>query len=385
MGDASKSSTWSNVPYYFTNALEKKGHIVHRVNIRLEEKNILIRIISKMFRIVFSYWLKTQFTLDRTYFYQRGVQRVMKKALKEYPSSDCLISFDFSSSIAEFTNKKTVLFCDWDIEYKIYNLENRKPTHFESNAIKRQKKVLNEADFVITLFPNVYEIMNKRNSNVNLYYLGNAINAEKGIIDIESSIEDRYKKNNILFLGRGQYMSSILNLIEVVKTWNLTHQKQYNIQSVGIDQSKLPAENCLKCWDYLNKDNEEERNTYYQLIRKAKFLFNTEDDWVGASSVMEALFYGIPIIVNPNPDLKGVLGTSTDNTYKSRTLNSNDNYCHIEYGYYCKNNTEAIANVLNDISNLEYSEYYKMCKKCESKMSKNSWDEYIEKVLSIIS
>ena len=33
-GDSNKISTWSNVPYFFTTTLEKKGIIVNRINIR---------------------------------------------------------------------------------------------------------------------------------------------------------------------------------------------------------------------------------------------------------------------------------------------------------------------------------------------------------------
>ena len=45
-GDSNKIKTWSNVPYLFLKHLEESGNVdVHRVNLRLEDGNIFLKII----------------------------------------------------------------------------------------------------------------------------------------------------------------------------------------------------------------------------------------------------------------------------------------------------------------------------------------------------
>src|SRR5215213_5781294 len=90
-GDSTKISTWSNVPYFFTETLLSKGIKVNRVNINpspFPEKiydGIVWRVLNKLTR-------KHHFsTYLRTLVNYIDVKRRIKKAVKTYPDSDAHI------------------------------------------------------------------------------------------------------------------------------------------------------------------------------------------------------------------------------------------------------------------------------------------------------
>ena len=51
-GDSTRPATWSGVPYFLLSALEEKGVVVHRVNIRLEDKSVIVRFLCKVYNKV---------------------------------------------------------------------------------------------------------------------------------------------------------------------------------------------------------------------------------------------------------------------------------------------------------------------------------------------
>ena len=58
----------------------------------------------------------------------------------------------------------------------------------EYRAIKRQDDTIKNANYVVTLFPNVYDFMKQKFNNI--YYLGNVINTVENVPDMESEEEE---------------------------------------------------------------------------------------------------------------------------------------------------------------------------------------------------
>lgn len=368
-GDSEKTSTWSNVPYFFLNSLAHAENdvVLHRVNISPEDRNFIYKIIAKFANLISRKILKQDEKYFRSEFHNNLIRKYMLNGYKKYPESDVLLSFDFSNSIADAAGSKakTLMFCDWTIEYKIRCLDKREPTDLECNYIKMQEETLKHADWIITIFPNSYDFLKKKYPD-KVYYLGNVINGFVAQWDLNQITKTRMEKNNILFIGKEKYKDSLLSLLRAVEKYNASGDKKYFIHLIGMKKNEVPKSKYLTCYGYLNKDDESERNTYYALIKDAKFLVNTNDNWVGASSVIETMYYGLPVIINPNDDL-------------IKTFSEN-----IDFGIYCDNHEENILNAIKKMDSLSYDAYLAMCQNAQEAVKDFTWDAYIKKVLNLI-
>lgn len=135
----------------------------------------------------------------RTRLYQKAVEKNIKKAIREHEDADCLLSTNFSHGGALLCSKKTCIFCDWTIDYLIEVMQQRVPGILEKKSIERQRKEIEAADYVISLFPDVQEYMEKK-YNRKVYYLGNVINSEIRDFNVDELIGKKHH-GNYLFVG----------------------------------------------------------------------------------------------------------------------------------------------------------------------------------------
>ncbi|MCR5207730.1 MAG: hypothetical protein K6C14_04545 [Eubacterium sp.] len=362
-GDSNGTEAWSNVPYYLLNALEKCGNEVIRVNIlpfnRVRAVRVLINRLLRLF--------KTGITFERTALYGRIAKRKMLRAAKKHPDADLLFSFDFSNSIADRVKTKTLLFCDWDIKYLIEHIENRTPTEKEQRLIDEQKKVIDGTDYVVTIFPNAYDEMKKEHSNV--YYFGMPVNLEEPDFDVKQAADERFEKKRLLFIGKKKYLASALSLTKAVESYNKRAGHKLFIDIIGMDADTTGIKSeYVTHHGYLHKEIPGEWAEYEALLRNAFFFVNTEDKWVGASSVLDTALCGIPCVVNPNDDLL-------------RTFGGN-----IDFGFMCGENTpEAIERALKEITALSPAEYASLSEKARERVKGFTYGEYVKNIINLIS
>lgn len=310
------------------------------------------------------------FSFKRTKIYEMLVRKSMKKFVKENEKLDLLISFDFSSSIADKTDIKTLLFCDWTIEYYIKVMHKREPDFLERLAIKRQDFAVRNADYVVTLFPNVYDYMKKSYGNV--YYLGNVINSLRKPLDMTREegkllTKKRYENKHLLFIGIKPYKSAAESLIKAIYNINSQGKEKYYLDIIGMEEDEFTEYDFLKCYGYLDKGNDEQQEIYYKLINGAKFIVNTAENWVGASSIIEAMSFGVPIIVTPNPDIEKTFGKN------------------IECGFYTLgNDVSYVYECIEKMSGCSVDEYSKMSINAQEMVKEYSWDSYICKIKDLI-
>lgn len=369
-GDSRKTSTWSNFPYFFLKTLEDKGHEVIRVNIALEDSNrlawLFIKSYNKIYRKIFKNGL---FTVGRWPVCRKLVRKKMKKALDKHPDADLLVSFDFSSSIADMTDVKTLLFCDWSIEYLIRYIRKREPTKREQKLIADQNSVIDNADYVVSIFPNAKDFMQSRTKNKIRFYDSYVINAMAELPPAGELAEARYNGNSILFIGSMKFHDSAACLIGAVKRYNDAHKngKPLSVNVIGMTEGQLPRENFVKCYGYLNKDNAEQNKLYSHLLTEAKFLVNTQTLLGGASSIIEVMHYGVPVIVTETPDMDRLLGKDA------------------AFGLYCRENSEdEILSSIEKIESLSLEEYKTMSQSAEKTVEHYTWDAYIDRLLDDI-
>jgi glycosyltransferase involved in cell wall biosynthesis len=360
IGDSGQLSTWSNVPFFFTETLIAKGIKVNRINIEPAYP-----FYHKFFHYIAKiYHRSTTYDFFRSQVYFLLARRLIKKAIKQHPNSDVDIFMSFSFSSAGFTCKPIVQFCDWTYDYYFKKFMERKPDFFEKKAIEREDAQIRKADLVFSLFPNVTQYMKDRYGNDRIFYLGNVVNSVYEV-PTDENYPSKGNANKLLFIGSKKYIEGAKVLIEAFR--NLKHQyPQLTLHVVGItknDLENLPEG--IFCYGYLNKEVDSERNLYYKLIQEATVFINTSPKWGAFSASIEAMYFYTPIIITPYEAFVETFGEN------------------IKFGYYCEENSPASVEnkIIHILNNPSYSE---LCIQAHLAVKEFTWDIYVDKLITKI-
>ena len=400
-GDANNANLWSNVPYCFSHALENKGDIVHRVDYSIPSPFVkfydlvLRRILDSL-----TFW-KLRFPyVNSTKLFKYFAERKIKRAILQYPQADlCLfMGYRFYN---KWNNVPSLLFSDWTTEMDI--LKKRKPNYLEKRIIRQEAEAINNAEYVVSLFPVCCEEMKKKYPKANIHFLGgNVINdlsglrlrethhnppclgrenqttKEQGNQQISSSSKDIYvdtlletkaKSKRLLFIGRKTtYLEAAKKLIEAYKLLKEEEAyKDYELDIVGCaasDFGSLPEG--VTCYGFLNKSEEKDRKTYYDLLLNAKVLVNANPKWGAFSSTVEAMYYYTPVIVSPYQDFVKNFGEK------------------IDFGVYNQNFTaKSIATDIKSIINSD--NYIEMCNFAHEKVKSYTWENYVKQLCCLVN
>lgn len=363
-GDSQKLTTWSNVPYFFTDTLITKGIKVNRVDI---SPFLPLQIVYKMtfYAILKLLNRNTTYTYFRSYIHYINVRYRIKRALINYKDSDIFIFLTFSFSSAGLTKKPTILFCDWTYDHYFNYFQNRKPDILERSCIKIEDKQIEHSDLIFVLFPGVLDYMKSRYKNKNIFYIGNIINS---IHDTTKSriLEEKSISNDLLFIGGKQYIEGAKLLINAYTLLKCEYP-DLSLHIVGMqnrDFVKVP--DGVHCYGYLDKSKDNERDLYYSLLIKSRLFINTTPKWGAFSATIEAMYFYNPIITTAYDEFV-------------RTFGSN-----INFGYYYKNNLTASLSALI-IKIFENESYETLCINAHNSVKDFTWSSYIDKMLNKIN
>ena len=108
------------------------------------------------------------------------MERKVLAAVRQYADSDAFLFTSYSMSSKKYSDKPSVLFCDWTAEYDLLHAHGRKIEELPSYDVRfmqRQKEVIEGADAVVCLFPGVTEHMRKVYPQARIHYIGNVVNS----------------------------------------------------------------------------------------------------------------------------------------------------------------------------------------------------------------
>lgn len=363
-GDSAAISTWSNVPYFFTETLIAKGVKVNRVNIRTS------KILKTLYRISIWQILKRTKNHDayeyyRTKIHDWNINFKIKNAVKKYQNSDAFLFLSFSFSAKKYSNKPTILFGDWTFDHYFSYFKNRKPGVLENEFVERENQHIENADLVFVLFPKVAEYMKTKYQNPNIHYIGNVINSK--INSAENEILEKKKTSNkILFVGSSKYKVGADLLL---KAFGILQQKNPDLELhfIGLkntDFSNLPKN--VFCHGYLNKEIEAERKLYYDLLENAKMYVNTTPKWSAFSATIEAMYFYNPILISPYDEFSQTFGEQNDFV-----------------NYSSDNNPEILANDILTLYN--HPNYIEICQRTHAAVKDFTWENYIDKFLKNVN
>ena len=293
--------SWSNIPYLLHRNLEKRGYVVKNYVMREVEPlktvfNFPIRVLNKFFKLGTTYfYVRTPVHFFFTYLYSRCIGLMSAK-------QDVMIVQGFSYPSHNGKNRQIVL-GDWPSEYLFEKFLRRQPSRLERKSIDRENAVIEAADAVITLFPNVREYMLRKYKNKNIYCFGNVVNVDDDV-GVPADIQQRkINSNRLLFVGQPFYLPGALELIAAVRSLR-GKGVDCEVDIIGIDACLIGAEYAwLKVHGYLDKEKPEDKRKYYELLSNARLFVNTTPGWSGFQALMEAMYFYNPIVVRPNESL----------------------------------------------------------------------------------
>jgi glycosyltransferase involved in cell wall biosynthesis len=363
-GDSSKLSTWSNVPYCFTETLIRKGVRVHRVDINPNPRlrRLFNRYVMRVIR-----WFAPQTTYDyfRSIIHYMDVRHRIEDAIEQFPDADHHIFLTFSFSSAGLSKVTRLHFGDWTYDHHIRYFKDRKPDFFERRSIAREDACIQSSDLIFPLFPRVEKYMIDRYHHPETHYLGNVINAVVGPDDEADIIRQRMSARRILFIGKDRYIEGARKLIEAFSLLKpVMPDLRLDIVGMGVWHFGTLPEG-VHCHGYLDKGHPEQRALYYDLIRQARVFVNTTPRWGAFSATVEAMYMYLPVVVTP-------YGEFTETFSKA-----------IDFGYYCpENRSDLIAAAVSQV--FESSDYPDMCRQAHKAVESYSWDSYIEQLMSSV-
>ena len=399
-GDSKDASTWSNVPYCFSNCLEKKGIKLIRIN--TIAPNWISEFYNYFIRKTLNFLTKKETVyFGRTRIKNKLTEFYIKYVVKKHHDADFCI-FINCQYYNKYNSIPSLIFFDWSYEYELKKRKNVEPNFFQKRNCNQEREAITNADIVVSMFKVCTDEMNQMYPQANIHFLGgNVINDLSGlrlrethpnppclgredqtleeqenlqisssskVIYIDDLLEKKAKSKKLLFIGRKTtYLEAAKKLIEAYKL--LKEEEDYNDLSLDIvgcaksDFDSLPKG--VTCHGFLNKSNERERIIYYDLLLNAKVLVNANPNWGAYSSTIEAMFFYTPVIVSPYKDFIEEFGTNIgfgiyNMEFSEKSLASN------------------IEKVINDKG------YKNMCL-CSHEMVKDySWDNYTDKLIKLM-
>jgi len=361
-GDSRRLRTWSNVPFFFTETLITKGIKVNRVDI---SPNLCLEKIYNrtIHRIVIRVFKGTSFCYFRSWIHFINVKYRIKRAVKEYPNTDVFLFLTFSFSTGGYTEKPTVMFCDWTYDHYIkYHMNNKTPDFLEKQCIKREDFQINNSNLILPLFPKVAEYMKERYKSENISYIGNVINSLFTTSISVSDLENKKINQKILFIGSPKYIEGARYLLQAF----MLLQEKYPTMSlhfVGISDSSfedLPSN--VFCYGYLDKGDDSEQALYYKLLNEATIFVNTTPLLGAFSASIEAMYFYTPVVISPYDEFVKTFG-----------LDAN-------VGLFCEETSpNLLSKKIEDL--LFHTDYVQICQNAHNAVREYTWDAYIDKVL----
>ncbi len=255
--------------------------------------NLPIRVLNKLFKVGTEYfYVRTPIHFFFTYLYSRYIGWTSAEG-------DVMVVQGFSYPLHNGKNKQVIL-GDWPSEYLFEKFLKRQPSVLERKSIDRENAVIEAADAVVTLFPNVREYMLQKYENQNIYCFGNVVNIDDNVVVPADIREQKLNSRRLLFVGQPFYLPGALELIAAA--FSLRQQGlECEVDIIGIDRNMIDADyGWLKVHGYLDKEKPSDKKKYYELLSNARLFVNTTPGWSGFQALLEAMYFHNPIVVRPN-------------------------------------------------------------------------------------
>ena len=304
IGDSRKLSTWSNVPYFFTNTLKQRGHQVHHVDIGPP------RFVELLFDVPWRSFCqligrRTRFSYMRSRLHRTVVDAKVRSALKRYPEGHCVfMTFSFGAG----AKRPYTLFCDQTFKQHIAYFDERGPDQLERQTIVEERMNMKRAAMIIALFPDLAKNLSTLHGDKVKYY-GNVVNMDHQHVGREELLTRKRMSKEIVFIGNRKYKEGLERLAEAIDVLNGSGPSELIVHVIGMDRHDLPsAPRNMKFHGYLDKGDPAQKRTYLDILERSRLFVNPNPKWAAFSASCEALFLYTPVVIFPYGEFESTFG-----------------------------------------------------------------------------
>ena len=320
--------------------------------------NLPIRIWNKFFNLNSTYfYVRTPIHFIFTYLYSRYIGLISNK-------QDVMLVQGFSYPVHNKKNRQIIL-GDWPSEYLFEIFLKRKPSCFEQKSINRENEVIEAADAVVTLFPNVCEYMLRKYKNRNIYYFGNVVNVDSDVVLPPDIRERKSNSKRFLFVGQAFYLAGALDLITAAN--NLRREGiDCEVDIIGINPKLIKVKySWLKIHGYLDKQNPCDKVKYYDILSNARLFVNTTPRWSGFQALLEAMYFHNPIVVQSNESLRSYFSNLT------------------AVGFILEKEGPSLESILVESLN-DTARYQQMSDAARKSVESSTWNSFTNKLIGLL-
>lgn len=363
-GSAELRTTWSGVPNRIVGELRRRGINVECVDYDRVVWTRMLRILfNRVIRKIVKSWGWRMFCSTKigVWAYSFWLKSFVKN--KQY---DLIIAMAFWFN-AKAIKCPMILIHDWTNSY-LHSLFQRRDVFPDEVVLDGPVfKAMRSANKVVSLYPKSTEYMKEHIGN-NVYFYGNPVNIE-GDVNVIESINGGIKSKHILLVGGATYQPNVEAVIQAV---NLLEDRNIVVDVVGRTRAETKPKHCtVNFYGYLNQDKVEDKDIYEQLYRKARCFVNIHKGWCGGSSVAEALYRGVPVIVSNHKEIVELYGDGKSIIGKQK------------WGYFCEaGNIEMLAEQLKELLAVSNEIYSDMGNAAHAITANDTYDNFISKLLS---
>lgn len=366
VGDARASGTWSGVPKRVYEELRRRGHNVVPADIT---KDFLWHwcgaVFNRIVRSVYCPWKRVAFCNTRLGLFLS--RRFLRRTLNRCSHIDLIFATTFSIDCSTI-DIPCILLHDWTEGYAILRTGSRMNS-CELRSESNQLKVIKSAQMSIAIYPEscnyLKGLLGPKNQH-KICYVCNPINTDSLSNQwINDRLHEGVNSRRVLVVGGFWYQR---NVECVIKAADLLGYDDVVVDVIGRTCAEAKPKHCkVNFYGYLNKDIPEQKATYMELFKKARCLVNVKKTWGGGSSVAEAMYDYIPIIVGRYPEFVSMYGEEG-------------------FGYYCREeDISALSELLRRIFALDESSYVQLCKSAHALVENDTYERLMTVVLKGVS
>jgi glycosyltransferase involved in cell wall biosynthesis len=327
-GDCQDINTWSNLPYYFSNALEAQNVQINRINLIPWEYlryRLFCRWTSGCEQVYRLLGRKSQQDPFRTKTNYLLTNEKLRAVLSRFHDVDLNLFLTFSFSSYTYAAIPAVHYCDRTYEHFLEDC-GRAASRRDRMLIDVERRNLENAELVLTTNQACTDFLNSRYDVKRLVTLKGGMNTDAAEPNVEDLIAQKERSKHLLFIGRGVHSRGVDILIRAFRIFNADHHGQFNLHVVGVSRSELPLDlqtitDNIRFYPYLDRGAPEQRDTYNELIRNARLFVLPMRPGPLPNVLQEVQFYCTPVIISNVTD---ALDGMTEGYNFVRSLQSED-------------------------------------------------------------
>lgn len=355
-GDSTLPRTWSNVPFLFAKTLEEKGAEVIRVNIAPDK--FLNKWYNRLNYLIFQRIFKCDAcpVFARSWVHRWLIHRKLRRIARTQvsPAINLFLSYAF---LNKYSSAPNILWCDWTDAIVIERL-GRSVKSYEKKSLQHETQVMKSADVIYTLFPECKRKMEEMYGRQIRHLNRNVVNTLcSSNVQPSRLYNDRLHSDSILFIGNQRYLSGLQRLIAAVSLLN-DEGHHFHVDVIGMNRNLMPdAPSWVRFHGYLDKGNPTDCDEYYRLIFNARMLCNPTPGWAAYSSIIEGMYYGLPVAIAPFDDFVIEFGRN------------------ISFGRYISDDA-GLRNAILDI--MTSPDYLSMAASAHEAVKDYTWSKYVD-------